>query len=177
MAERLAYNENVSGSNPLLSILEEIAQLVRVVVCHAIGRGFESRFSRLLNYVNLYNMSSLFYSESTKILVLIIFALLLTFLIVFLSYILSVSNPDTEKVSAYECGFDPYEDARNTFDVRFYLVSILFIIFDLETIYLFPWCSAFSFLNAEAYWGMLDFVVELLAGYIYAWEAGALEWE
>lgn len=94
-----------------------------------------------------------------------------------MSYMLSTSNPDAEKISAYECGFDPYEDARNVFDVRFYLVAILFIIFDLEAVFFFPWCVSLSFLNLEGLWGMVDFVVELLAGFLYAWEAGALDWE
>ncbi len=115
--------------------------------------------------------------ESIKIGVLLIFAIVLSFIIVFLSYVLSTAAPDVEKVSAYECGFDPYEDARNIFDVRFYLVAILFIIFDLEAVFLFPWCVSMSLLNVEGFWGMLDFVFELLIGYIYAWEAGALDWE
>ena len=81
-------------------------------------------------------MMSLFYIESIKIGVLLIFAVILSFVIIFLSYALSTAAPDVEKVSAYECGFDPYEDARNVFDVRFYLVAILFIIFDLEAVLL-----------------------------------------
>ena len=94
-----------------------------------------------------------------------------------MSYSLSVSNPDAEKVSAYECGFDPYEDARNVFDVRFYLVAILFLVFDLEAVYFFPWAVSLSFLNLEGFWGMADFLVELLVGFIYAWEVGALDWD
>jgi len=120
---------------------------------------------------------SLFYNESLKIGILLIFSIILSCIIIFLSYSFSSSSPDVEKVSAYECGFDPYEDARNVFDVRFYLVAILFIIFDLEAVYFFPWCVSFSFLNAEGFWGMLDFIIELLIGFIYAWEAGALNWE
>ena len=122
-------------------------------------------------------MLSLFYLESIKIGILLIFAIVLSFLIIFMSYALSNASPDVEKVSAYECGFDPYEDARNVFDVRFYLVAILFIIFDLEAVFFFPWCVSLSLLNIDGLWGMVDFVVELLAGYIYAWEAGALDWE
>lgn len=122
-------------------------------------------------------MLSLFYLESIKIGILLIFAIVLSFLIIFMSYALSNASPDVEKVSAYECGFDPYEDARNVFDVRFYLVAILFIIFDLEAVFFFPWCVSLSLLNIDGLWGMIDFVVELLAGYIYAWEAGALDWE
>lgn len=120
---------------------------------------------------------TLFYLESSKIGILLIFATILSCLIIFLSYSFSVSLPDVEKVSTYECGFDPYEDARNVFDVRFYLVAILFIIFDLEAVYFFPWCISFSFLNGEGFWGMLDFIIELLVGFIYAWEVGALDWE
>jgi len=85
--------------------------------------------------------------------------------------------PDSEKVSAYESGFDPYEDARNCFDIRFYLVAILFIIFDLEAVYFFPWCISFSFLNIDTFYLMLDFIIELIVGFFYAWEVGALEWE
>jgi NADH-quinone oxidoreductase subunit A len=85
--------------------------------------------------------------------------------------------PDTEKTSAYECGFDPYEDARNVFDIRFYLVAILFIIFDLEAVYFFPWCMSLSLLSGDSLWGMVDFIFELGIGLIYAWEVGALEWD
>jgi len=85
--------------------------------------------------------------------------------------------PDAEKISAYECGFDPYEDARNIFSVRFYLVSILFIIFDLEAVYFFPWSSSCSLLNSNGFWSLIEFALELLIGYIYAWQIGALEWE
>jgi NADH-quinone oxidoreductase subunit A len=81
---------------------------------------------------------SFFYNESSQILILLVFSVILSFVIILLSYTFSTSTPDVEKVSAYECGFDPYEDARNVFDVRFYLVAILFIIFDLEAVYFFP---------------------------------------
>ena len=98
-------------------------------------------------------------------------------IIFLLAYTISTLLPDTEKLSTYECGFDPYEDARNVFDIRFYLVAILFIIFDLEAVYFFPWCISLSFLSVDAFWGMIDFIIELGVGLIYAWEVGALEWE
>jgi NADH:ubiquinone oxidoreductase subunit 3 (subunit A) len=120
---------------------------------------------------------TLFYNEFSKIGLLFLFSIFLASIILFLSYRLSTYNPDTEKVSAYECGFDPYDDARNVFDVRFYLVAILFIVFDLEAVYFFPWCVSLSFLNLDGLWGMIDFILELLIGFIYAWEVGALEWE
>lgn len=120
---------------------------------------------------------TLFYQEFSKIGILLLFSVFLASVILFLSFRLSTYNPDSEKTSAYECGFDPYEDARNVFDVRFYLVAILFLIFDLEAAYFFPWCISLSFLSLEALWGMVDFVVELLFGFMYAWVVGALDWE
>jgi len=123
------------------------------------------------------NIMTLFYQELFNIGVIFLFSLFLSIIILALSYNFSTYNPDTEKVSAYECGFDPYEDARNVFDVRFYLVAILFLIFDLEAVYFFPWCVSLSFLNLDGFFVMIDFLFELLIGYIYAWEIGALEWE
>lgn len=126
--------------------------------------------------IKIFNML-LFYQEYSKIGILLSFSIFLACLILFLSYRLSTYNPDSEKVSAYECGFDPYEDARNVFDVRFYLIAILFIIFDLEAAYFFPWSVSLSFLNFDAIWSMLDFIIELLFGFIYAKIIGALDWE
>ena len=121
-------------------------------------------------------MLTLYSTEIYKVAVLFLFSVFLAFFILFLSLRVGVNNPDSEKVSAYECGFDPYEDARNFFDIRFYLVAILFIIFDLEAVYFFPWCASFSFINTEGFFSMIDFTLELLIGFIYAWEIGALEW-
>jgi NADH:ubiquinone oxidoreductase subunit 3 (subunit A) len=107
----------------------------------------------------------------------ITFSIFLAIVIICLSYFFSFSNPDSEKTSAYECGFDPYEDARNVFDVRFYLVAILFIVFDLEAVFFFPWSVSLSFLSTESFWGAFDFIIELLIGFVYAWEVGALDWD
>jgi NADH-quinone oxidoreductase subunit A len=120
---------------------------------------------------------TLYFEGYIKVASLFLFSFILACIILFLSYRLSSYNPDVEKMSAYECGFDPYEDARNVFDVRFYLVAILFLIFDLEAAYIFPWCVSLSFLNNSGFWGMFDFIIELLFGYIYAWVVGALDWE
>ena len=119
----------------------------------------------------------LFYQETFNIIALFVFSVFLCSLIIFMSYRFSMYIPDTEKTSAYECGFDPYEDARNVFDIRFYLVAILFIIFDLEAVYFFPWCMSLSLLSGDSLWGMVDFIFELGIGLIYAWEVGALEWD
>ena len=92
-------------------------------------------------------------------------------------FLVAVRNPDPEKVSAYECGFNAFDDARMKFDVRFYLVSILFIIFDLEIAFLFPWAVAFKELGAFGFWSMMTFLGVLTIGFIYEWKKGALEWE
>jgi NADH-quinone oxidoreductase subunit A len=92
-------------------------------------------------------------------------------------FLIVVQNPDPEKVSAYECGFNAFDDARMKFDVRFYLVSILFIIFDLEIAFLFPWAVAFKDIGAFGFWSMMIFLGVLTIGFIYEWKKGALEWD
>ena len=91
--------------------------------------------------------------------------------------VIAVRNPDPEKNSAYECGFNAFDDARMKFDVRFYLVSILFIIFDLEIAFLFPWAVAFGDMSMAAFWSMMLFLAVLTVGFAYEWKKGALEWE
>ncbi len=91
--------------------------------------------------------------------------------------VIAVSNPDPEKVSTYECGFDPFDDARMKFDVRFYLVAILFIIFDLEVAFLFPWAIALGDIGGFGFWSMMVFLAILTVGYAYEWKKGALEWD
>jgi len=122
-------------------------------------------------------MQSLLKEEYFSILLFLIVAIALSLIIFGFSYLLSVQNPDTEKLSAYECGFDPYEDARHTFDVRFYLIAILFMVFDIEAMFLFPWASSLSNISSLGFWTMVDFIIELGVGFIYAWQIGALEWE
>jgi NADH-quinone oxidoreductase subunit A len=92
-------------------------------------------------------------------------------------FIVAVKSPDPEKVSAYECGFDAFDDARMKFDVRFYLVSILFIIFDLEVAFLFPWAVAFKDVGWFGFWSMMIFLGVLTVGFVYEWRKGALEWD
>ena len=92
-------------------------------------------------------------------------------------FIVAIKRPDPEKVSAYECGFDAFDDARMKFDVRFYLVSILFIIFDLEVAFLFPWAAAFRDVGWFGFWSMMVFLGVLTVGFVYEWRKGALEWD
>jgi len=126
--------------------------------------------------INFFNFNkSLFYSEYSVILIFLFIAILLSLIIVSLSYFLAIQNPDTEKLSTYECGFEPYEDARHTFDVKFYLVAILFIVFDIETMFLIPWVNVLGQLDILGFWSMIDFVFELGVGYIYIYCIGALD--
>lgn len=92
-------------------------------------------------------------------------------------FLLAYKNPDPEKLSAYECGFNAFDDARMKFDVRFYLVAILFIIFDLEVAFLFPWAITFGELDWVGFWSMMTFLGVLTVGFIYEWKKGALEWD
>jgi NADH-quinone oxidoreductase subunit A len=93
------------------------------------------------------------------------------------AWVLAPKHPDPEKISAYECGFNAFEDARMKFDVRFYLVSILFLIFDLEVAFLFPWAAAFKQVGTFGFWAMMIFLGILTIGFIYEWKKGALEWD
>jgi NADH-quinone oxidoreductase subunit A len=122
-------------------------------------------------------MQAVLYLEYAPIFVFIVFAFALALIIFGLSYALAINAGDPEKLSPYECGFEPFDDARNTFDIRFYLVAILFILFDLEATFLFPWATTLSNLTNLGFWSMFDFIFELVIGFIYAWKIGSLEWE
>ncbi len=93
------------------------------------------------------------------------------------AWIIAVQNPDPEKNSAYECGFEAFDDARMKFDVRFYLIAILFIIFDLEVAFLFPWAISLGKIGVFGFWSMMVFLGILTIGFAYEWKKGALEWE
>ena len=92
-------------------------------------------------------------------------------------FIVAYKSPDPEKLSAYECGFNAFDDARMSFDIRFYLVSILFIVFDLEVAFLFPWTVVFSKIGWYGFWSVMVFLAVLTVGFIYEWKKGALEWD
>ena len=104
-------------------------------------------------------------------------AIALGLILILAAIIAAVSNPDSEKTSAYECGFNAFDDARMKFDVRFYLVAILFIIFDLEVAFLFPWAISLGSIGLFGFWSMMIFLLILTIGFIYEWKKGALEWE
>jgi NADH-quinone oxidoreductase subunit A len=121
--------------------------------------------------------STAFLANYLPILIFLAVAFGLSALMVVASLIAGKSNPDSNKLAAYECGFDPFDDARRKFDVRFYLVSILFIIFDLEIAFLFPWAITLGKIGLFGFWSMMAFLGVLTVGFIYEWKKGALEWE
>ena len=118
-----------------------------------------------------------FLSEYFSILLFLLIAVGLSFGFILANYLAAPSNPDPEKLSAYECGFDAFDDSRMEFDVRFYFVAILFIIFDLEIAFLFPWAISLGNIGALGFWSMIIFLSVLTIGFIYEWKKGALEWE
>ncbi|MBH44044.1 MAG: NADH-quinone oxidoreductase subunit A [Gammaproteobacteria bacterium] len=115
--------------------------------------------------------------EYLPILIFLVFALIFASLMISVGFAAGPSNPDSEKNSPYECGFDPFEDSRMKFDVRYYLVAILFIIFDLEIAFLFPWAVVIHEIGLTGLLAMAIFLLILTVGFIYEWKKGALEWD
>lgn len=121
-------------------------------------------------------ISSYIQIECLYLLIHFIISLFTGVIILSFSYLLITQQPDTEKLSSYECGFDPFGDARNPFNIHFYLVGILFIIFDLEITFLFPWAMSLKYIDIFGYWSMFFFLLLLTLGFIYEWMKGALNW-
>lgn len=115
--------------------------------------------------------------EYLPILLFLGLAIALSLAMVIASLLIGRQRPDKEKLSAYECGFEAFDDARRKFDVRFYLVAILFIIFDLEVAFLFPWAVSLGEIGMFGFWSMVIFLTVLTVGFVYEWKKGALEWE
>ena len=114
--------------------------------------------------------------EYLSIFIYLCFATFLGVLIISLSYLLVTQSPETEKLSTYECGFDPYGDTREQFNIRFYIIAILFVLFDIEIIFMLPWCLSLAKLDLLGFWSMVEFLAELGIGFIYVWSVGAIEW-
>ena len=115
--------------------------------------------------------------EYLPVVIFLVLAIAISLLFIVASTLLAPRKPDPEKLSAYKCGFNAFDDARMKFDVRFYLVSILFIIFDLEVAFLFPWVFQVADGNVAAFWSMMAFLGVLTVGFVYEWRRGALEWQ
>ena len=118
-----------------------------------------------------------FLKDYLSIIIFLFIALAISIGFIFLNYLFSPKNPDPEKLSAYECGFEAFNDSRMEFDVRFYLVAILFIIFDLEIAFLFPWAISLGNIGSLGFWSMMIFLFVLTIGFIYEWKKGALDWD
>ena len=118
-----------------------------------------------------------FLSDYFSIVLFLIIALILSFGFIVINFLFSPKKPDPEKLSAYECGFEPFNDSRMQFDVRFYLVAILFIIFDLEIAFLFPWAISLGKIGLLGFISMMIFLFILTVGFVYEWKKGALDWE
>ena len=122
-------------------------------------------------------MSTDFLNNYLTIIIFLAISLILSLGFLILNFAFSPKNPDPEKLSAYECGFEPFNDSRMEFDIRFYLVAILFIIFDLEIAFLFPWAITLGNLGLFGFFSMMLFLFILTIGFIYEWKKGALDWE
>ena len=122
-------------------------------------------------------MSLEFLNNYLTIIIFLVIALLFSLGFLILNFAFSPKNPDPEKLSAYECGFEPFNDSRMEFDIRFYLVAILFIIFDLEIAFLFPWAITLGNIGIFGFFSMMLFLFILTIGFIYEWKKGALDWE
>ncbi len=118
-----------------------------------------------------------FLEDYLYIIIFVFVALLLSVGFIVLNYLFSPKKPDPEKLSAYECGFEAFSDSRMEFDIRFYLVAILFIIFDLEIAFLFPWAISLGNIGILGFWSMMIFLFILAVGFIYEWKKGALDWD
>ena len=118
-----------------------------------------------------------FLKDYLSIIIFLFVALGLSIGFIILNFLLSPKNPDPEKLSAYECGFEAFGDSRMEFDVRFYLVAILFIIFDLEIAFLFPWAISLGNIGTLGFWSMMIFLFVLTIGFVYEWKKGALDWD
>jgi NADH-quinone oxidoreductase subunit A len=129
------------------------------------------------NQTYYYIDNSLFKNEYFPIFFILLISFILSCIIIGLSFFFVMQKPDIEKLSTYECGFEPYNDSRHKFDIKFYLLAIIFIVFDIETAFLLPWSVSLSKLNILGFWSMIDFIFELNFVYLYIWSIGALDWD
>jgi len=118
-----------------------------------------------------------FLKDYLTIIIFVFVALTLSVGFIVINFLFSPKNPDPEKLSAYECGFEAFDDSRMEFDIRFYLVAILFIIFDLEIAFLFPWAISLGKIGSLGFWSMMIFLFVLTIGFVYEWKKGALDWD
>lgn len=117
-----------------------------------------------------------FYTEYFSLMIFAFISILIVFILLLVSYIVSPKNINVEKLSAYECGFEPFDESRKSFDIQFYIVGVLFLIFDIEIAFLFPWAVSLSSIGLFGFWTMMTFYFLINIGFIYEWQRGALDW-
>ena len=125
----------------------------------------------------MYNFIKILLFDYFNLFVLLLFSCILAIILILISYFLVIEEPNSEKLSTYECGYEPYDNSRHIFNIRFFLVAIIFIIFDIEILFLIPWCTTISKLNLLGFWSIIDFVFELGIGFFYIWYSNALDWK
>ena len=131
----------------------------------------------VINIMNNFNISNFIIHDFSILFFLLLISSILAVILIVVSYFLINQKLDTEKLSMYECGYEPYENTRYVFNIRFYLVAIFFIIFDIEILYIIPWCLFISKANLLNFWSMIDFIFELNLGFTYIYYTNALSWE
>jgi NADH-quinone oxidoreductase subunit A len=115
--------------------------------------------------------------EYFNLFIMIMVSSILAIVLILISFILVLESPDSEKLSTYECGYEPYDSSRHIFNIRFFLIAILFVIFDIEILFLIPWSISISKLNLLSFWSVLDFIFELGIGFFYVWYTNSLDWK
>jgi len=185
------FDENTSGFKPFITGLFNLSMpilYIKVIFNDNLILAYPFHFNEVLfipKYVFKYSHSIVYYPqhfssvfiEYRSFFVFFLISVFLCVLFFLASYFLVRQNPESEKTSSYECGFEPYEDSRHIFDIRFYLLAIFFIIFDIEIIFILPWCASLSILNTLSFWSMLDFIFELVLVFGYLGLSNSLLWD
>lgn len=128
-------------------------------------------------FMNNFDISFFTINDYLQILILIIVSIIISFILILLSYFLVFQKPDSEKLSIYECGYEPYENSRHTFNIHFFLIAVFFMIFDIEILFIMPWTLSVAKSNLLNFWAIIDFIIELSLGFFYIWYNNCLNWK
>lgn len=127
--------------------------------------------------MTVFNLINFLLFDYFSIFIIILVAFKLAVILVFFSWALVIENPDAEKLSTYECGYEPYESSRHIFNIKFFLITLLFVVFDIEMLFLIPWVISVAKINLLSFWSVIDFVFELAVGFFYVWYTNSLNWK
>lgn len=128
-------------------------------------------------FMNNFDISFFTINDYLQILILIIVSITISFMLILLSYFLVFQKPDSEKLSIYECGYEPYENSRHNFNIQFFLIAVFFMIFDIEILFIMPWTLSVAKSNLLNFWAIIDFIIELGLGFFYIWYNNCLNWK